>query len=432
MLHFLAEQISTRRSVDGKRQDRLKNVTAALKEEFDLQSLDISTVSRWERELWESGALVEWADYNSLWRGERHKGDEEELIKEFKLKEAIVVAVNHQSTDDRKDTKLLYALANEAADEVRRKEEYRNIRHLALGSGRAMMRYAESIMGRPPQASSLTISPISGRLWVGDIWTLQEEADAESHLEAPLDADFSALFIARGLHQAGRKNIRLSQVSHFAYMGDAASARAVAKLRCAFTMNGKWNWGLSPPNRIVFGAASTDAAEHRITKFLERTLDKAVKRTVADSVKERFKEALSLANELGLPPIADFSVPLFATVPLPEEHSRYSLDAKNYRQVTRALKQLNAMTVAVNFSHLRSAVDIGGFTQLIAGGESKRRLIWTLLLPCILKPSVQVAVVNSVCTDIETARSLRQALRAVNADSALRDKYAALAKIIFS
>src|SRR5262249_31906724 len=160
-------------------------------------------------------------------------------------------------------------------------------------------------------------SPISGRLWVGDIWKLQDEADAESHLEAPLDADFPALFIARGLHQAGRPNIRLSQISHFAYTEDPSEARRVAKVRCPFNMDRGWNWDLAPPDRIIFGAASTDAYEHRIGKFIERSLGHALKPHVASAVRKTFNEALGLAQTLELPPLADFSIPLFPTVPLP-------------------------------------------------------------------------------------------------------------------
>jgi len=374
-----------------------------------------------ETELWKCGALVEWADYNSLWRGERSKGDEDELISDFHLRESIVVRteLNHK---DPNGTKLHYALANEAADEVRTQEQYRGLRHLAVGTGRTMIRYAESIMNRPPNASTLTISPIAGRLWVGDIWKLQDDNDADSHLESPLDADFSALFIARGLHQAGRERIRFSQISHLAYTSSKEEALQVAKLRCAFDMAGGWNWDMLPPQRVVFGAASIDAAEHRVTKFLEPTVHRSLTPDLADVVQEKFVQCLNLAESLKLPPLADLSVPLFPTVPLPSETNKYSMETASYREIGEKLKELNSMTVAINSIHLRSVVSSGGISQIVAGGKSKHRLIWTLLLPGIVKGQLLPAV-NSLCTDFETAVALRQALKSLRKDPALLKQY---------
>ena len=426
ILRFLAQHIADRRDGAGKRQAGLKSLAEALKSEFNLEN-DVSTVSRRIDELWKSGALVEWADYNSLWRGECQKGEQEDLIRDFKLQEAIVVKADIRHPDPN-ETKLHYALSNEAADEARKRDLYRNIRHLAIGAGRATTRYAESIMNRPPHAANLTISPISGRLWVGDIWKLQDEADAESHLEAPLDADFSALFIGRGLHQARRQNIRLSQVSHFAYTEDTEKAKRVTSVRCAFKMDEGWNWGLNPPDRIIFGAASTDSPEHRVSKFVDRCLAHSVKASVPESIKKHFTDVMNLVKTLQLPPVADFSVPLFATVPLPDETNAYNLDAKAYRRVAETLKSLNSKTVAISFKHLQSTVRAGGFTQLIAGGKTKHRLIWSLLLPGVLGSG---QVVNSVCTDLASAQTLHGALKSLNTNPDLRKRYEALIEVIF-
>src|SRR5581483_3277005 len=141
ILRFLAHHISSRRDGKGRREDPLKNLAAELKKNFDLPNLTIPTVSRWVTDLLESGVLIERADYNSLWRGECHHGEQDELIRAFNLKEAIVVDAHIEH--DPNETKTHYALANEAADEARKKDQYRNIRHLALGSGRTIIRYAE-------------------------------------------------------------------------------------------------------------------------------------------------------------------------------------------------------------------------------------------------------------------------------------------------
>jgi hypothetical protein len=425
---FIAEYYSTRRDHTGKREAGGKNLAAALKQRFGI-AVDPSTVSRWETDLWRKGTLVEWADYNSLLRGTRISGDENDLVNAFDLKEGIVVNFDSYG-DPPNDSELHFALANEAADEARDNNLYRDVRHLAVGSGRTMIRYAESIMNRPPKASDIYVSPISGRLWVGDLWNFPADSSGPLSLESPLDADFAALFIARGLHQAGRQGVKLSQISHFAYNKTPEHAEAVATTRAAFLTDGGWNWDLPAPDRIVFGAGSFSAPDHRITKFFqERSARGAVTKDVDQEVRPIFEKLAPLGADLKLAPIADVNLLLLPTLPLPEELDQYALDRTSYMQLKTSLHELNRLTLAIGLSHLQSVVRKGGFCQLIAGGIAKRRVVWTLLLPAIM--SRVPRLINSLCTDDKTAALLVRAAEELKRNTAVSQRYAELIDVVF-
>lgn len=431
MLRFLAKYISGQRDNSGRREIGNKGLSDALRQEFE-HTVDPSTVSRMIKELWSTGTLVEWADLNSLHRGTVKRGASEQLRDDFNLREALVV--HGGSTEpDANETKLHYLLANEAADEVRSKQLFRRVHHLGVGPGRTMVRYAESIMNRPPEAAQITISPMAGRLWVGNIWRFQEELPDSSNIEAPLDADFAALFIARGLHQAGKVGVRLSQISHLAYVESKQQAEHIAELRCPFLMNGQWNhgWDLKAPDRIVFGAASLAAEEHRIPKLLNRTVEKSGSKSVIQKVVDSFRKSHALVHTRNLPPLADLCVGIFPTLPLPNERGTFSFNPRDYEALAKLLRELNSLTLSVKWAHLQRTIQAGSVSQLIAGGASKHRVLWTLLLPSAVLDSDQ-RLINSICTDEGTAEVLRRSLKEMNRDTALLKQYRELLASVFA
>jgi hypothetical protein len=432
----LANLVVAQRAVDGSREGRDKDLIKKLQARHPsgkYSKLNASTITRWKSKLEERGVLTQWCDYNAIYRGEAHSADREEFKKSLRLKEAIVVRPK-KGESFLTEIELLFALGNHAADEVRKAGLFSEIRHLAIGSGRTLIRYAESIMNRPPAAENLTVSPISGRIWLGDFWSLFDKPESPGELESALDSDFAAHNIARGLHLIRNPNIRVSQIAHFAYSEEEAAARATVRGRCAFQLERGWNWGLPGPDRIVAGVASLSDEAHPLRKLIEHSQDKeALSPEVSPIVsfgKELLKH-LNFAAEARTPGIGEMSLRMFPVLPLPQdlEEGQYTRELDAYRAVADRIRALNARTIAISPQHLKDCCLADGRVQLIAGGASKLRLLWTLLLPNLFQGETQ-QLINSVCTDLDSAQVLSRAADFVRASEPLRDSYRELLAVL--
>lgn len=434
ILRFLAEQIATNRTATGQRAGGQKKLSSLIEERFEDyrdNRLNPSTIGRWEKELWKRGVLVEWVDYNALWRGEFSKSDSNGLRSDFRLRESLVIEISKDTMSN--EAHLLYALANEAAHVIREKDLIKDYRHLVLGSGRALIRFAESLMNSPTTASNLAISPASGRLWVGDLSRLQDPLSKLSDLESPLDSDFAALFVARGLHHAQNPEIRLSQISHAAHVGSMEERDQVAESRCPFIPNGGWRWMLPSPDRIVVGAASLDDGTHPLNKLLKNSNPNVSEAVDPLAISYAAKSLARLQSETrgkGLPPPAEVTLQVFLCAPLPHELTESNSVPEPYKGLKRTVDEMNRRTLSLTWNHFQDVAAGGGISQIIAGGPAKQRLLWTLLLPNLLSGEIR-PLFNSVCTDADTAKVLRRSSAMLEADPKLREKYSPIVDEIF-
>lgn len=427
ILADLASLIAEQKGRDGDKEGTDKDLIEAFQQRHPhprYAKLNASTITRWKEILSKRGVLVESCDFNALFRGEARASDSRSLQTRFELKECLVIRQIKKEPFEG-EAELLLALGNHAADEVRNRAQFENLRHLAIGSGRTLVRYAESLMNRAPIAHDLTVSPISGRVWLGDLWNLYDQPESPGELESPLDADFAAMYIARGLHQYRRRNIRVSQIAHFAFTSLPEETKDTIVGRCAFKMDRGWNWNLETPGRVVFGVASLSNGAHPVMRFIAKFKDARKLSPEAKPIIEfgqMLQSAQGYARQNVLPGVGEASLRNFVILPLPKERSDFNTALETYSNLANTIEQLNRHIISISFQHFRDICAAGGFSQLIGGGPSKLQLLWTMLLPNLFSMEAPT-LVNSLCTDLDSSRQLVDAASQLQQDPNLREWY---------
>jgi len=385
-----------------------------------------ATVNRLLKDARNLGVVHSVIDVDSAVTGTEDNLQADELREAFNLKDALVVDVGDFSNSD--DVHI--ALANAAASQVRIESN----EHIAVAGGRAIVRLAQAIALNPPSCHDITVTPLGGRLWGGQLWAVGSAADPENHLEQPLNPDYSALILAAGLHAGYQPRIKFSQISHPLYARSAADARQVIEHNCAFLPGGGWNWGLKPPSRAFVGTGVVmPGSGHRIAEYLEQQQDNSKRNrytssstgAVSDEAApyETIRHALELANATNLPFFGDVANRLFCALPVVDDTTEAkrsvakNIDARKLDEYTgtyglllQKLENVNNTAVVMDWSHLQD-ICAGGRAYVIAGGlRTKLNVLWTLALTGLINPERRL--VTGIVTDSDTAAAL---IRAKNA-----------------
>src|SRR6266568_1991725 len=379
------------------------------------------------RELGVAGVSVDWSFAVTL---KEDQALSAELADAFGLDECVVLydsaveAVGPGNSGDASaqpsevgdEHRLILGLANVTAGDV--KSTWSAGDHIACGGGQTICWFARAVRRNPPRKRDLIFTPLAGRLWVEDWRT----GDADI-MERPLDADDAVHILSEAFET--QKGGRFSQINQPLYMASAPDADVILKKHCPFGRNGSWNWKLPPATRAYVGVGSLDSDNHRLAKFLKRFehRDKNAKQSYLHVAGNALVKIRKECSSSGLPLPGDVGNRLFPTLPLPweikDKTERASLNGRIGR-ISDLVQGLNERAVIMSWQHLRSTRSV----RVIAGGTSKRRALWTVLLAASLdRPTPRsrggsrtAPFVNELTTDRETAKVLLPAIRALKND----------------
>jgi hypothetical protein len=397
---------------------------------------DPSRVNQWLDEAKERGIIAFDIDVSFATRGTLDTSLARELQRAFNLEQSIVVNVGDAAPalEGRSAPDLHQALANQTGMRLSAITSANSTFFLA--GGRTVVQIARMMKRMPPIAASnrIRIYPLSGRNWTG-VW----QVDGPDDLERPLDADDAAVILASAFPESGT---RFSQIGYPLYAETRDQAHAIMRDHCAFLPDGGWNWDIPQLKnlRAICGiGVLRSQSGHRIMRFLETYLqghgvkdlqdfEKRVQDGIFGAIKSKLPkkpdrsaaylsrvaleliDAITLATEKNLGHFGDVANRLYPCLPLPNELSVDNLPAhKSYEELIARLDALNQRAIIMQWSHLRNLS-----TWITAGGELKRRPLWTLAIMRYIdrheRNSSSESVMTHLTTDSVTAQYLLKAL----------------------
>lgn len=325
-----------------------------------------------------------------------------------------------------KERRLILGLANYTAAGIERTWVAGD--HVACGGGQTINWFARAVRRNPPRKRDLIFTPLSGRLWVED-WRMDDAADI---MERPLDADDAVHILSESCET--QKGGRFSQINQPLYWSTPDEAESIMRDHCAIGPRGTWNWDLPPASRAYLGVGSLDSDGHRLARFLARYQRRTVRDQqayldiAAPALIELRKVCGNLRPQVPLP--GDLGNRLFPVIPLPSDQQAKDLKATSaaLARIKKLVDGLNARAVVMTWEHLRRTRSV----RVIAGGGTKLRALWTILLAASFDAQAARArrgdrgvapMINELTTDRDTAVELMKAIRMLDADTSLRRQY---------
>lgn len=356
-----------------------------------------TAINRLLKQAWDLGVIGYSIDPDFAVRARADEEISVELCEAFELKNAITLDTKGLDSDD-----IHIALANAAGENAR--AEIDSGDHVVVAGGRAIVRLAQVIGRRPKPCRRVVVTPLGGRLWFGKLWGDRGDDPKHPHLSMPLNADYSALLLANGLI-AGRTNtgIGFSQISRPLYAKDDKEADELVRHHCAFLPGGAWNWNLPHPSKAFVGVGAVHPkSEHRIAEFLDSN-----SANQGGEAFQRIKAAMDFVEESQLPYFGDIANRLFPALPLPGEVTGRDLEMLTalYKRLANQLEDINRKAVVMEWQHLISADSV----LVVAGGELKLNVLWTLLLASFDNPTLKL--ISDLATDVAGAKALILAKR---------------------
>ena len=386
-----------------------------------------STVTRWLDFARERAVIAFNVDKSFFWSGSEDYFLSRKLRDAFGLSDCSVVNVDASDSDeDLAASNLHLSLANFAGAKVC--QTIASSDHVLVTGGRAIHRLAQRIRRSPPPRRDIRITPGCGRLWLG-AWQI----DGPDILERPMDADDSALVFAAAFEN--EPGTRFSQIGYPLYLGDNENPETIKRDHFVALQGGHWNWGLSAPNKSYCGCGVLDKRSgHRIGVYVESLLRRSKQRRVGD-LEEPFlsrcipslKKVMGIISENQLPMIGDIGNRVFPVLLLPSQFQHQN-DLKKIRvayiKLKTELDNLNRGALVLEWAHFRGIDSV----QLIAGGQLKRAVLFTLLLAGRLYPrksptEVPRAICTELITDIESAKALLSEIERLENNPDLMARY---------
>jgi len=325
----------------------------------------------------------------------RQKDPEDELVKNFSLKNAIVIELPPATESavgtvgaKKRDDELHKCLGKATASHL--KTILRDEDHVATGGGRAMYNTAIELfaLGSPPNPSlnqeNITVTSLNGN----SDTRIRARNSPDRYAHMPLDSDVVVIDMAPAFKSGATPNRMCLPL-----VGDPDQIKDFKKKRARLLSSDYWEQNQQKVPKIVIFGVGAFLGAHRFNMEPKGPILSHIKSHLS-SLK---KDSDELRKICGYIPVGDVCNRLFFIPPPNGEEKLTSTTRELVKKIEGEIEEINDHLLTIEFKQLEMVNTV----IAVAGGKNKRHALFHLLTD--FEPN---GIVDVLVTDKDTAEYL--------------------------